>query len=82
MDEREQLQQRIFDLTSYLTSPVSEYGDWKVIKCYESYLIGAPMPYNVNELHEKRQAWRDEIDRLKEQIKELDAQPQTARIYE
>ena len=30
MDEREQLQQRIFDLTSYLTSPVSEYGDWKV----------------------------------------------------
>lgn len=42
--------------------------DYKIIKCYEASLIGAEMPYNVPELHKKRQDIRNEINRLEELI--------------
>ena len=58
--------QKICDLTSQLTSPVSSIGDWKVSKCYEYSLAGLEAPYDINELHVKRQAIRDEINALQE----------------
>lgn len=70
-EEREQKEQRIRDLTCDLKSPVSEIGDYKVIKCYEAQLVGEALPYDMDELHTKRQAARDEINALQQ---ELDAE--------
>lgn len=41
-----------------------ESTDYKIIKCSECQLLGHPMPYDVAELHENRQAIRDEINEL------------------
>lgn len=43
-----------------------ESTDYKIIKCSECQLLGQPMPYDVAELHEQRQAIRDEINKLEE----------------
>ncbi len=67
-EERAQKQQEIYNLQSQLTSGVSEIGDWKVAKCYEYSLIGEEPPYDVKELHEKRQAIRDQINALQEEL--------------
>lgn len=67
-EEREQKEQRIRDLTCDLKSPVSDIGDYKVIKCYEAQLVGEELPYNMEELHEKRQAARDEINALQQEL--------------
>lgn len=42
--------------------------DYKVIKCSECQLAGAPMPYDVAELHAERQAIRDEINELEQSM--------------
>ena len=38
--------------------------DYRVIKCAEASLLGAPMPYDVAALHAERQALRDRINAL------------------
>lgn len=38
--------------------------DYQVIKCYESSLVGADLPYDVELLHNERQALRDKINEL------------------
>ncbi len=38
--------------------------DYKVIKCAECRLLGADVPYNVEELHAERQILRDKINEL------------------
>lgn len=38
--------------------------DYQIIKCYEASLVGAEMPYDVQELHSTRQVLRDEINEL------------------
>ncbi|OPZ47465.1 MAG: hypothetical protein BWY95_01457 [Bacteroidetes bacterium ADurb.BinA104] len=43
--------------------------DYKTTKCYEYFLAGKQLPYDINALHEERQMYRDEINRLKELIK-------------
>ena len=43
-----------------------ESTDYKIIKCSECQLLGQPMPYDVAELHEQRQAIRDKINKLEE----------------
>lgn len=40
--------------------------DYQIIKCSECAMLGEPMPYDVAELHERRQAIRDEINTLEE----------------
>lgn len=40
--------------------------DYKVIKCSECQLAGAPIPYDVAALHAERQAIRDEINKLEQ----------------
>lgn len=42
--------------------------DYKIIKCYEYSLVGLEMPYDVSELHTERQALRDTINELQEQL--------------
>lgn len=38
--------------------------DYKVIKCYESYLVDKKLPYDINSLHIERQKIRDQINDL------------------
>lgn len=38
--------------------------DYKIIKCIECSLAGVEMPYDTVELHNQRQALRDEINQL------------------
>ena len=45
--------------------------DYKIIKCYEYNLVGLELPYDIQELHESRQAMRDEINELETQISQV-----------
>lgn len=45
--------------------------DYKITKAYEYSLVGKELPYDVVKLHEERQAKRDEINRLKAIINNL-----------
>ena len=53
----ETIQNEIDDLKLQL-----EASDYKVIKCYEYGMVGLESPYDVQELHEQRQAIRDIIN--------------------
>ena len=43
-------------------------SDYKVIKCAEAMAVGAEMPYNMAELHNERQALRDNINELESEV--------------
>jgi hypothetical protein len=62
------VREKISNLKNSLTSSDSSIGDYRITKCYEASLIGAEMPYNITELHQKRQDIRNEINRLEELI--------------
>lgn len=55
------MRRRIEDLKATLAD-----SDYQIIKCYEAALIGAPLPYDVTELHNSRQQIRDKINSLEE----------------
>lgn len=42
--------------------------DYKIIKCSEYQLAGKELPYDIVELHAERQALRDEINELEENL--------------
>lgn len=42
--------------------------DYKIIKCSEYQLAGAELPYDIAELHAQRQALRDAINELEQQL--------------
>ena len=71
MNKREKLEQEIRDLTAELQSPVSEIGDWKIIKCNEYSMKGEPYPYNIDELHAKREATRARINEIQKQLESM-----------
>lgn len=64
MGDRGQIEQKIRDLKSKLSSQESDIGDWKIAKCVEYSTLGLEPPYDLNELHTQRQAVRDEIAEL------------------
>ena len=64
--ERDRQSELILDIES-LKSELQE-SDYKVIKCAEAMAIGAEMPYDVASLHNVRQALRDKINELEEQL--------------
>ncbi|MBO7043816.1 hypothetical protein J6W34_04685 [bacterium] len=79
MEENEEQEKLINDLRvemlecySRLSSFASDLGDWKIIKCYEASLQSLPLPYDINDLMEKRQQLRDRINEIQEQLKELE----------
>lgn len=59
---------KIDELKASLTSNDSVIGDYRITKCYEASLLGLDMPYDISELHQKRQAVRNEINRLESLI--------------
>jgi len=68
-EEIQRLQQEVRNIKASLTSTESDIGDWKVVKMYEYSLVGKELPYDPQEVDAARQAARDEINRLIEEIK-------------
>jgi hypothetical protein len=48
-----------------------EKTDYKIIKCYEAQLLGEEMPYDIQELLNQRQVWRNQINTSEETISSL-----------
>lgn len=75
MDEKQkeiqELEQKIRNLEADLSSTASEIGDWKIAKCMEYQVNGLEIPYNIEDLHQRRQAVRDKINQLQEEIETL-----------
>lgn len=57
------IQQRIDELKQELAET-----DYKIIKCSEYQLAGLDLPYDIAELHAQRQALRDAINELEQQL--------------
>lgn len=64
--ERDRRSELILDMEC-LKSELQE-SDYKVIKCAEAMAVGAEMPYDVASLHKERQALRDKINKLEQQL--------------
>ena len=58
-DVEKPVSERIRELKKALSAT-----DYKVIKCAECQLLGMELPYDLEALHTRRQAIRDEINRL------------------
>ena len=63
----EELMDRRYMEIERIKSELQE-SDYKVIKCAEAMAVGADMPYDVASLHNERQALRDKINELEEQL--------------
>ena len=63
----EELRDRRYMEIERMKSELQE-SDYKVIKCAEAMTVGAEMPYDVASLHKERQALRDKINELEEQL--------------
>lgn len=70
--ERDAIESEIRSLVSRLDAPTSNIGDWKIIKIYEARLRNEPDPYNFEELDAARQAVRDRINELQNQLEEVE----------
>ena len=46
-------------------------SDYKITKCYEASLLGQELPYDINALHEDRQAQRDKINELEARLEDI-----------
>ena len=71
-EEKNRLQSQIETLKLMLTGYNSSIGDWKIIKNLEFQQAGLAQPYDALSLHKERQAIRDQINALEEQLKSLD----------
>lgn len=65
----EQLDKLYTNLMNYQVELEKE--DYKVIKCMECSILGEELPYNMEELHLKRQNFRDLINETQDKIEEL-----------
>ena len=70
--ERTRIEGQIRELVAELDAPNSAIGDWKVIKCYEAKLQDQPLPYDLNKLMAARQQVRNQINKLQNQLAELE----------
>jgi len=43
-------------------------SDYQITKCYEAFMLGAELPYDVESLHRERQSQRDRINELEEEL--------------
>lgn len=65
------LRAELMELMSNLSANTSSIGDWKIIKIYEARIKGLEDPYNFDELAAARQAARDRINAIQEEIESL-----------
>lgn len=66
--KKSEIEQKIRDLKTKLSCQESDIGDWKVAKCMEYSTLGLDAPYDLQKLHEQRQAVRDEISALEVEL--------------
>lgn len=71
IEEIAKKEQEIRNLQSKLTSVVSNIGGWKIAKCMEYQAMGMDAPYDIGKLHEQRQAVRDKIGEIENEIEKL-----------
>lgn len=71
MNEKQRLEAEMYALMNRLCSNTSDIGDWKINKIYEYRMMGLEDPYDFEALAEERQAVRDEINRLQQQISSM-----------
>ena len=69
----EEKRQEIINLTSQLSSNISDIGDWKISKIYEYRMLGKDDPYDFEALAAQRQDVRDKINALQTEIDEAEA---------
>lgn len=72
IDERMEKEQEIRNLQSMLSSTASPIGDWKIAKHMEYTLLGMDSPYDIEALHTERQAIRDRINDLQEELNAME----------
>lgn len=63
----DELRDRRYMEIERLKSELQE-SDYKVIKCAEAICLNEELPYNMTALHKERQALRDKINQLEEQL--------------
>lgn len=71
-DRRNALNAEMSQLMSDLAANTSPIGDWKVVKIYEARMKGEDDPYDFDELATARQAARNRINAIQEELKTLD----------
>jgi hypothetical protein len=67
MIKKEEKQNKIQELKNNLLNT-----DYQIIKCYEAFMRQQPLPYNLEELSAQRDAWREEINELEQELAELE----------
>lgn len=70
-DKRNALNAELASLMSALSANTSPIGDWKVIKVYEARMLGKEDPYDMEQLSAQRQAARDRINEIQNELKKL-----------
>ena len=71
INRRNDLNAEMAGLMSALSANTSGIGDWKIIKIYEARMEGKPDPYDFDELVAERQAARDRINEIQQELAEL-----------
>lgn len=71
-DKRNALNAELAALMSGLSANTSPIGDWKVIKVYEARMLGQNDPYDMTELSAARQAARDRINEIQQELSNLE----------
>ena len=71
---REEIQEQVNLLSTEKMELESQLsgGDYKIIKCAEAQAVGDPLPYDAAKLHADRQAKRDRINAIEDEIAELE----------
>jgi len=70
-DKRNALNAELSSLMSSLIANTSPIGDWKIIKIYEARLKGEQDPYDFETLSIERQAARDRINEIQDELKNI-----------
>lgn len=71
-DLRNALNAERAQLMSNLAANTSSIGDWKLARIQEARLMGAPDPYDLNNLVKQRQIARNRINEIEVELKRLD----------
>lgn len=71
-DKRNALRAELAELMSGLSVNTSPIGDWKVIKVYEARILDKEDPYDIEELSSQRQAARDRINEIQEELRRIE----------
>lgn len=66
----EKIQQKIYEVKNEIDNIKKQFSDtdYQVIKCAEYSQTGLEVPYDVDELHKARQALRDKINLLENEL--------------